>query len=89
MNQNPKDALEFPSEFSIRAIGREGEDFQTLVFSLVQRHVPDLEPEALRQRPSGKGNYVSITVTIQAESREQLDAIYRDLNAHRQILMTL
>jgi len=89
MKDSPNETMEFPTEFSIKAIGRDRDDFQALVFALVQRHAPELEPEALRSRPSGKGSYRSVTITIQARSREQLDAIYRELNAHQRILMTL
>ncbi len=89
MDPNQQSALEFPCRFPIKAMGRADSTLAHDVESLVRRHVPDLKPEDVATRPSARGNYVSITVTITATSREQLDAIYLDLNAHEQILMTL
>ena len=38
---------------------------------------------------SSKGNFVSLTVTITATSREQLDDIYRDLSESEVVLVAL
>lgn len=59
------------------------------VTEIVRRHAPDLGEGAIATRESRNGSYVSVTVTITAYSRAQLDAIYRDLNADERILMTL
>ena len=56
-------------------------EFEVAVLEIMHRHVPDLAEGALKMRPSSKGNYTAITITIQAQSREQLDAIYVDLTA--------
>lgn len=64
-------------------------DFATQVLELVRRHSPDLVPENVRSRPSQGGKYVSITVTVRATSRAQLDAIYMDLTACDAVLMAL
>jgi len=50
---------------------------------------PDTPAEALRTTASRGGRFVSVTVTITAESRAQLDAIYADLRAHEQVLAAL
>lgn len=81
--------LEFPCEFPIKAMGRAGEGLDVLVVEIVGRHVGDLPEGAVRVRDSRGGNYLSVTVTVRATSREQLDAIYRELNACDQVLMTL
>jgi putative lipoic acid-binding regulatory protein len=60
-----------------------------LVVEIVRRHSPDLREGAVTSRPSKAGNYTAITVIIDASSREQLDAIYRDLTASPHILMAL
>ena len=41
------------------------------------------------ERLSGKGNYQSITYTVEAQSRAQLDAIYRELTASGIVLVAL
>lgn len=87
--ENREDLLQFPCRFPIKAIGRQRDDLDAVVFRIVNRHVPDLGEGAIRSRPSAKGNYCSITVTITATSQAQLDAIYRDLSACELITMVL
>ncbi|MGR8919761.1 MAG: HP0495 family protein [Gammaproteobacteria bacterium] len=81
--------LEFPCDFPIKIMGDAARDFDALVVGIVRKHVSDLREGAVRRRASSGGKYVSITVTIQAESREQLDGLYRELSAHERVLMVL
>ncbi len=89
MSDEHKTLLEFPCEFPIKAIGKQRDDLDAIVFSLVLKHVPDLSEGAVRSRPSSKGNYCSITVTFTAISQAQIEAIYRDFHDCEQITMTL
>ena len=82
-------ALQFPCAFPIKAMGKSGDAFEAAVLEIMNRHVPDLGEGAVASRPSDKGNYTAITVTIHATSQEQLDAIYRELSAHEAVLMAL
>ncbi|TAN49220.1 MAG: DUF493 domain-containing protein [Methylococcaceae bacterium] len=70
-------------------MGMDTDEFAAQVVMIIRRHAPDLREGAITQRPSGKGRYVSVTVTIQAQSQAQLDAIYRDLTACPAVLMAL
>ena len=81
--------MEFPCQFPIKAMGSSEYDLHSVVWEIVQRHVPELSSEQINQRPSKNGKYISVTVTIEAHSREQLDAIYYDLTASEHILMAL
>jgi len=81
--------LTFPCEFPIKIMGRASENFETDVIAIVRKHAPDLSEAAISTRPSGKGNYIAITVTVNATSKEQLDNIYLELNAHNAVVMTL
>jgi len=81
--------LKFPCEFPIKAMGKAEDDFDALVVALIRKHSPDLTEGAVTSRYSNGGRYVSVTVTILAESREQLDSIYMDLSAEKRILMAL
>lgn len=87
MQQRPDTLLEFPCEFPIKAMGLNSADFDALVVGLIRPHVEDLSEGAVKCKPSVNGKYLSVTVTFAARSREQLDAIYRDLTAHERILM--
>ncbi len=81
--------LTFPCDFPIKAIGKAREDLDAIVFALVHPHAPDLSEGAIRTRPSRGGNYLSVTITIQATSQEQLDAIYISLSASEHLTMVL
>jgi len=86
---NNKPIMEFPCEFPIKAMGLASETLHRVVLDIVQRHAPETSEHALKSRPSSNGKYISVTVTINAESRAQLDAIYLDLTACEQVLMAL
>ena len=62
---------------------------RAIVVEIVGRHAPALDPEAVRVRPSRGGRWLAVTVTIEAQSRAQLDAIYQDLTAHASVLWAL
>lgn len=81
--------LEFPSDFPIKAMGHNRDDFRQLVIDLIRPHAPDLDPEQVTSRPSRGGRYLAVTVTVRATSRDQLDAIYRSLTDHRHVVMAL
>lgn len=81
--------LAFPTEFPIKVMGRREGDFAQGVMEIVLRHSPDFDPKTMEMRPSSKGKYLGLTVTIQAKSREQLDALYRDLCGHPAVVMVL
>lgn len=85
----PDSLLEFPCQFAIKAMGKNSDAFDVLVVGIVRRHVSDIHEGAVSIRPSKAGTYLSVTVMIEASSRQQLDAIYQDLSDHPDILMAL
>jgi len=81
--------LEFPCDFPIKIMGRESSEFQDLARKLVEKHAGPLADDAIASSLSRKGNFVSVTVTVNAQSQQQLDDIYRELTAHDAVLMAL
>lgn len=81
--------LEFPCSFPIKAMGRHNDSFETLVSEIIFKHAEPFEGEQVRSRISGSGNFLSVTVTINAQSKKQLDSIYEDLTACEKVLMAL
>ena len=79
----------FPCEFPVKAMGLAYPEFDSLVVSLVRKHSPDLLEGAVHTRLSQGGRYMAVTVTIQAQSRAQLDSIYLELTADERILVAL
>ena len=80
---------DFPTSFPLKVIGKNEDGFEELVVAIVLRHVPDLSKTAVRSRPSKDANYLAVTVTIQAQTKDQLDNIYRDLSAEGRVLFAL
>ncbi len=70
-------------------MGRADDNFDALVVGIIRKHTPDFSDSTVKSRLSKGGNYVSITVTINARSREQLDNIYLDLTANDLVLVAL
>ncbi|MCB1785529.1 MAG: DUF493 domain-containing protein [Chromatiaceae bacterium] len=88
MAEQPQ-GFEFPCEYQIKAMGQDDGHFHELVVEIIERHCNTVQHESLRLRPSSGGKYVSVSITIVADSREQLDAIYDDLTAHDKVLVRL
>jgi len=77
-----KSLLEFPCEFPIKIMGKTQDNYAQTVLDIVLRHAPDFDAATIEMRPSGKGNYVGLTCTINAKSRTQLDALYAELSSN-------
>jgi hypothetical protein len=88
-NDNQTTLLQFPCEFLIKVFGLASDEFEIAVLGIIRAHVSDLREDALRFRASKDGKYTALTITITAQNKEQLDAIYRDLSASDQVLMAL
>ena len=85
-----KDSLiEYPSRFPIKVMGRTQDGFAQAIVTVVQKHAPDFDPATVEMRASSKGKYLSLTCTVNAVSREQLDDLYRDLSSHPMVTMVL
>jgi putative lipoic acid-binding regulatory protein len=89
MESPTESALKFPTPFPIKVMGRRADDFAQTVLDIVLKHAPDFDPATLEMRASREGNYLSVTATINANSREQLDGLYRELTRHPMVAMVL
>jgi putative lipoic acid-binding regulatory protein len=81
--------LKFPCSFPIKVVGRHEPGFEALVLALVRAHVGEIRAEQVRRRASATGRFLSLTVTVDAQSREQLDDLYRTLTSTEQVLFVL
>ena len=81
--------LTFPCVFPMKIMGRREDGFAQTVVEIVLRHAPDFHPETMEMRSSSQGRYLSLTVTLNAKSREQLDALYSELSKHPRVIMVL
>lgn len=81
--------IKFPCVFPIKVMGATSIDFEGKVLSIIRKHVDDLGEGAVETKFSKDGNFQSLTITINARSKEQLDAIYQDLKNEKEVLVSL
>jgi uncharacterized protein len=79
--------LVFPCDFPIKIVGITRDGFAQAVLEVMLRHAPDFNAATMEMRSSSKGKYLSLTCTIRAVSREQLDRLYEELSHHDMVLM--
>jgi uncharacterized protein len=85
-----KDSLiEYPSRFPIKVMGAKVEGFVHAVTSIARQFDPGFDPATVELRDSSAGNYLGVTITITATSREQLDELYRTLSSHPMVKVVL
>jgi putative lipoic acid-binding regulatory protein len=87
--QDSPTLLTFPCDFPIKVMGRRQAAFAQTIVDVVTRHAPDFDPATLEMRTSREATYLSLTLTIRATSRKQLDDLYRELCDHPMVTMVL
>jgi len=85
----PESLLAFPCDFPIKIMGLTQPGFAQAIMDVVLRHAPDFDAATMEMRKSRRGKYLSLTVTVRATSREQLDNLYRELCDHPMVKMVL
>jgi uncharacterized protein len=80
---------EFPSDFPIKVMGRHDSDLRALTQAIIEKHAGPMTDAHVKTRTSADGNFLALTYTVHATSREQLDQIYRELTACKSVLMAL
>ncbi|MEZ5476173.1 MAG: DUF493 domain-containing protein [Thiolinea sp.] len=81
--------LEFPCDFPIKVVGKASAEFEEQVCAIAACHDPEFSAQAMRRNQSRTGKYHSLTLGIRAVSKDQIDAIYRDLKACELVLWAL
>ena len=81
--------IEFPCDFPIKVMGLAQEGFVQAIADVVLKHAPDFDAATMEMRPSKAGTYLSLTCTVHATSKAQLDALYRALTSHPLVKVVL
>lgn len=81
--------IEYPSAFPIKVMGANTPDFVEAVIAVALEHDPGFRRDTVEVRASKGGKYLGVTITVQATSREQLDAIYLRLTSHALVKVVL
>ena len=86
----PDDSIiEYPCDFPIKAMGLAEHDIEAIFLDIVHQYFPQQENFEIKRLESKGGKYLSVTITLKAQNREQLDSTYQALCDHDKILMTL
>lgn len=83
--QETEPKMEFPCDFSVKAMGPTSDDFDTIVVSIIRQFVDDIKEGAVSTKQSSGGKFTSVTVDFYVESKQQLDTIYKALIEHEQV----
>ena len=81
--------VEYPSAFPIKVMGAMVEGFEDAMVAIARQFDPGFDAAAIERRPSKAGNYLGLTLTVTATSREQLDELYRTLSTHPMVKVVL
>ncbi|RYF59070.1 MAG: DUF493 family protein, partial [Comamonadaceae bacterium] len=81
--------IEYPSAFPIKVMGSNVDGFVHAVTQVARQHDPAFDASTIELRDSKAGNYLGVTITVTATSREQLDALYQDLSKHPMVKVVL
>jgi uncharacterized protein len=81
--------IEYPSAFPIKVMGAKAEGFVEAMVAVARRFDPLFDEARVEVRPSRQGNYLGVTLTVTATSREQLDELYRTLTTHPMVKVVL
>lgn len=88
INQEPP-RIEFPCDYPIKVMGIATEAFQAEVLEIIHRHTSPVSEDRVTERPSARGNYISVTVVIEATGEDQLKAIFRELMDQESVKIVL
>ena len=80
---------DYPCDFPIKILGHTRAGFAQAMLEIVRRHAPDFDGSSMEMKSSKRGKYLSLTCVIRADSRQQLDRLYRELCDHPMVVMVL
>lgn len=89
MTEEKDTLLEFPCAFPLKVMGLAKAALAQTVLEIVLRHAPDFDGETMEMRASSTGKYISLTCTLNATSKPQLDALYRELSGNPLVKVVL
>ena len=84
-----KSLIEYPSAFPIKVMGAHVVGFTEAIVAIARHFDPAFDNATVESRPSKAGNYLGLTITVTATSREQLDELYRTLSTHPMVRYVL
>ena len=81
--------IEYPCRFPVKVMGVKVDGLGQAVTLIAREFDPGFDASSIELRESKAGNYLGVTITINATSREQLDELYRTLSTHPMVKLVL
>jgi putative lipoic acid-binding regulatory protein len=81
--------IQFPCDFMLKVMGKAQGEFESTVLAIVMQHFPTVDLSRMHKKFSQNNHYLSLSITVYAESKAQLDALYLALSGNPTILMVL
>ena len=81
--------IQFPCDFTIKVMGKNNDDFENSVVSVIKKHFSDFDEKNVAKKHSKDNNYLSLSITVFAQNKAQLDATYQALTSCDNVLMCL
>lgn len=88
-SDNPEHGFQFPGEFELTAMGPAGSDLEQKILSLLEAAGILVLHETVNTRESSGGKFVSVKLTIRADSREQYEVAHAVLRKHPEVKWTI
>jgi putative lipoic acid-binding regulatory protein len=89
VSEQELELLQFPTAYPIKVVCRRRADLRIVIDEIVRRHTPELGDDAIQERDSSAGNYVSISYALTARSAEHITALIVELRSHDAVVMVL
>jgi uncharacterized protein len=81
--------IDYPSAFPIKVMGAHVDGFEAAMVRVARQFDAAFDASTIERRPSKASNYMGLTLTVTATSREQLDELYRTLSTHPMVKVVL
>jgi putative lipoic acid-binding regulatory protein len=82
------DTLEtFPCFYTFKVFGRRSDTFADRIRGVVSATLGEVPRDSVKVRESEHGRYLSVSVYVRVESRDQLERIYTDLRAEEEVIV--
>ena len=87
--QTRQSLIEYPCDFPIKVMGLKVDGFVDAMVHVARQFDAGFDAATVEQRSSSGARYLSLTLTVRATSREQLDELYRTLSSHPMVRVVL
>jgi putative lipoic acid-binding regulatory protein len=88
--QEKKPLIEYPTVYTFKVMGRQESDFLEYVRDLFRTLMgTEISPDSIREQPSSKGTYVSVSVSVYLLSEEHRRSIYARLRQEQRVVYYL